>query len=217
MVSADGFVTRPRRNSGYRTQGPVRGDLTDLLLIRRARSAHGRAGALIGALVVLAAAAIVASSSGLGPSVSLWTDPNVPAGTEAPPLFPFYLVGHTFDDEGDILGGCTINITDLTTGASNNTTVSDPVTGFYICDINNGLTGGVAVGHVIKATAYFGNARGSNQTLLRDPLGSYTQVNLTVLGEINIPEFGSALLPMAGMFGIVAAVCAGVRRKNGQQ
>ncbi len=206
-VSAEGLDPTPVREGRFRVPAPVRGRKTDHVYMRKARQrGQARRMATVAALVVLAAAAIVIPSAGLLPSMSQWSRPDVPAGTEAPPLFPFYLVGHTFAEAGEVIGGAEIHIQDTTTGAWNNTTMSDPVTGFFICDINNGLSGGIAVGHIIAATAYLGALQGTNQTLLRTPLGSYTQMNITLDQGSEIPEFGTVLLPIAGMLGIVVAV-----------
>jgi len=163
--------------------------------------------AIAAAVILVAAMALVYSSDHAS------TRQDIPTGTLAP-LPPFFLVGFTYDQGGAILGGCAINITDVTTGAWNNTTVSDISTGYYICDINNGLAGGVAGSQVINVTAVNGALSGANETTLPSVLPAFVQMDIT-LTLVVIPEFGSYMVPIVGMIGLVAVISfLAPRKKN---
>lgn len=215
------------RTSGNRAFVPLRGSLADirsLPSVPRKKSAYAgakRKAVTASALVALAAVVIVVSSIAFAPSAKQVPSPldKVPAGTADTPRPTIFAVGYTYDESHNKLGGCAINITDKTTGAWNNSTVSSntpgPAFGFYSVDVNNGLTGGVGPGHIINATAFKGALRGANETILTGSLGLFFYLNVTLGAGVVIPEFGSFLVPMVGMFGIMvgASLVQGKRRR----
>jgi hypothetical protein len=210
-IYGSGGISRPRRMNEGRT--PLRGGLRDFPRSERRmpRQSNGKA-MKASAVVVFAAVAIIVASVALVPANA----PSIknPVHTEAP-LPVFLLVGYTYDQNGTKMGGAAIHVHDVTSNAWNNTTLSNPSTAFYSVDINNGLTGGVAGGHVINITATFSTLLGHNQSALPAVLTSFFEMNCTLRSTVVIPEFSSLLLPLVGMFGLLAAVSvvAGRRKK----
>lgn len=207
-----GGISRPRRmNVGG---APIRGSLRDFPPSERRMPVQSNGKALkASAVVVFAAVAMIVASVALVPAHAPAN--KSPAHTEAP-LPVFLLVGYTYDQNGTKMGGAAIHVHDITSNAWNNTTVSNPTTAFYSVDINNGLTGGVAGGHVINITATFSTLLGYNQSALPAVLAAYFEMNCTLRSTVVIPEFSSLLLPLVGMFGLLAAVSIVSERRKKQ-
>lgn len=149
------------------------------------------------AIIACAAALIAVSSIALAPSGKV--TPNVPADSQAP-LPAYFIFGTTRDEAGVPLPFCNINMTDKTTGAYNDTIVSN-ITGVYRFDANNGLAGGVATGQIINITANKGVLVGYNQTAI--PPLPLLKMDVTLSGVV-IPEFGGMMIPLAGILSIFA-------------
>jgi hypothetical protein len=199
---------------------PLRGTLADIPRGKQTIRIGARRKAMtISAIVALAAVVIIVSSIALAPSTKQAATPPTPAKTQAPkPIIN--AVGYTYDALGNKMGGVAVNITDLRTGEFINTTVSGTsgaALGFYIVDVNNSLTSGVLPKDRMNITAYSGSLRGYNETNLPDTTNFllFFWLNVTLNHTaVVIPEFGSILAPMVGMFGIVAVVSFVAGRKK---
>ncbi|OGS56602.1 MAG: hypothetical protein A3K60_02180 [Euryarchaeota archaeon RBG_19FT_COMBO_56_21] len=125
--------------------------------------------------------------------------PDPPGVNEPRP--PYYVAGFTYDAFGALLGNCALNITNLRTGESNITEMSD-VNGFYMVDVANGWPSVHAIGDIVNVTATKDLAVGWNETAL--VTGGFTQVDVTLSGII--PEFPIVALPVVGLMALFIVV-----------
>ena len=166
--------------------------------------------AIIAFVALIAVASIALAPSGKKHA----TTPDIPADTQAP-LQPFIVTGVTRDIAGTPLAFCNVNLTDKTTGAYNDTIVSN-ATGVYRVDAANNLTKGgppgISTGNVMNITATKGALLGYNQTTV---LAGPPRLNMDVtLKAVVIPEFGSLMLPLAGILSIFAIARVATTRKK---
>lgn len=164
-----------------------------------------RRAVMVSALMAVVAAVVVIVSMSLAPVAQKTRQP----ASTATPGVPYVVVGWTYSSSGAPLAGASVNITDKTTKAYNNTIKSDSY-GQYQYDLN-GLKGGYTIGDKINITATHGSLIGWNETVAH--AGSYFYLNVT-LGTV-IPEFGGYVIPVVGMLTVFAAVSlASSRRKK---
>lgn len=171
--------------------------------------AKRRRAMMVSALIAVAAVVVIVASVAMAPAT---VNPNQPAGTNAPAP-PYFVLGYTKDSGGSILTGCSVNITDVNTGAYNNTLVSDSY-GYYRFDLNT-LSISWATGDVINITATQSTSYiGWNETTANSAL-PHLWLNVTMSGTV-IPEFGAFVIPVVGMLSIFAVVSltSGRRQKK---
>jgi len=157
------------------------------------------------ALIVFAAAIVIVSGIALAPIGKGKASEQVK--TQAPPGAPYNVLGYTYDAVGAKLPGCTVNITDVTTGDYNVTT-SDPTFAAYL--VNLGSFTAWAPGDEIKITAVKGSLVGENTSTVA---GLLLWLNATV--DVLIPEFPMVIVPVTGMMALMAVVS--LRRRGEEQ
>jgi len=176
---------------------------------RRPACARGRYPKRIPPVLLVCAAAIIFVSAiavaPIGKGQDGAAQLQAPGIAAAPPP-PYFVIGYTYDAGGVALPNCSVNITDLRTGAYCNTLASD-ANGFYQYDLNT-ITGGWTVGDMINVTAQKDLAIGWNESAATS--GPYLRMDVT-LGTV-IPEFPTVIVPVAGMLVLIAAV--GFRRRG---
>jgi len=201
-------------------------DVKGVSMLASARKAGSRrkTAMVASAFIPLIAVATIVFAGALVPSVSLV--PLVPATSEQqPPPLPFVCFLTVYDGVGGTIDGVHLNVTDLTTGAYNNSLISGyKYTGEFVgggfCQVDliwnmsntNPLTGNnFTVGDVIRVVAldpYSGTNEGSSDTGF-----PFMSLDLTV---VVIPEFGDIVTPIVGMLGVfVAVVAVRAKRKAG--
>jgi hypothetical protein len=122
---------------------------------------------------------------------------------------PFFVIGYTFDEVGNPMPNCAVNITDISSGEWDNSTLSDS-SGYYRFDMNS-LAGGYSVGDTVNATAYSGSVVGWNETVIT--YAPHLWLNVTINGIV-IPEFPYFALPIMGIISMFAVVMVASRRES---
>jgi len=159
---------------------------------------------LIACTVMIIAASVVLSSPGRN-DASL---PKVPASNSRPPGTPEFVLGYAHDGIGNLLPNCKVNFTNERTGDWDNTTLSDSG-GYYKFGLGS-LPGGIQVGDIVNATAYYTTFIGSNETTVTP--GPHFWLNVTI-NELMIPEFTDIAMPIVGMLSVFAVAMV-VSRRN---
>ena len=157
-------------------------------------------------LVCVAAIAIVSSIVAMPADKAKAPGPDVPSGIMAPPP-PYFVNGYTYDGSGAVLPGCLVNVTNMRT-LEYNTTVSDPIYGFYKVDLN-AMPSLYLVGDPINVTATKDTAVGWNDSVTTS--GPYLWVDVTLSGII--PEFPMVIVPVTGMLAMFTVVILRRRAK----
>jgi PKD repeat protein len=144
----------------------------------------------------------------LGQTNSVSHDVSI-SGVPIPPT-TFLLYGTTYASDGVTpLGGCTINITDVSTGTTLIGTVSDG-DGVYYADISPLFqTAGDTI--IVNATGPAGEKGSGTGVIVGTP---YLGIDVT-LTSTSIPEFTDIAIPIVGMVALFAvARVASSRRKE---
>jgi len=194
-------------------KAPAMGSLDDIP--RRKVTMHlgrRRKAITISAFVALVSVIVVVSSIALGPSAK--EQNKTPARTDAPGT-PFYVVGFTYEESppgsGILvkLASVSVTITNQRTAESVSGTsgASGPTLGSFMIDMQTNTASGVLPGDTFSISAVKAALSGTNVTTvgLPNPVGLAVYLNCTLTTGV-IPEFGTLLVPIVGMFGIVAAV-----------
>jgi len=126
--------------------------------------------------------------------------------TQRPEILSFYKVGgYVYEADGTTpVGGATVTVTNLNTGASTSTLTNS--FGLYSVDVED-LPGGVAPGHIINVTATKDLQIGWNEGAFTFDV---TILDITLSGVI--PEFPSIFVPVLGLACLV--VLSGRKRKG---
>ena len=129
-------------------------------------------------------------------------------GVIPPP--PFLLYGTTYASDGTTpLAGCTVTVTDVTTGATLIGIVSDGTGTYYVMDLNPlyQLAGDTIIVNAIGPAGEIGSGTGV--------IGSNPYLGIDVtLTDAAIPEFTAIVIPIAGMISIFAVARVASRRKE---
>jgi hypothetical protein len=211
-IGLDGGASRDSRSRGMdMPRAAVSSHGSGMSVISRSLScepagARRRHTKTISAFVVCAVAGIIISA------LALVSVGNENAAHIQAPGTPRSVLGYIYDVDGTTgVSGASVNITNLRTGAYDNTTVST-TGGFYAFDLN-GLTGSYLADDIVSAVAWLGSLSGENQTIVTT-VGAYDWLNVT-LGTVIIPEFPMVILPISGMLVLFAVVS--LRRRNEDQ
>lgn len=148
-----------------------------------------------------------AGDAALGGRSAAGEQPLPEPGFEQPQP-PFLLAGFTRDSAGNPLPGCEVNITNKRTG--NSAVVNSDADGYYNYNLRD-FPGGIQEGDIINVTATKDLAIGWNETAIPPQPWFYILMDVT-LGTV-IPEFPSAVVPIAGVIAVLGLVALGRRRR----